>query len=450
MGRSSNKEPPPADRAYFTGLTGKEIAGIYHAGSVRTLDAGEFMVREGEADESIFLVTAGSLKVVSTMAGKEEPVTVAVLREGSWFGSGGGAQPGGSPYSLLAAEPTTLLSIGMAAFDVLDPGARSFLCKAFSVHTSLVMRQVMGETVTVTQKNDRLVTFIGTMIGGPARDYHRMEIVQDFMNGFPRLPLFVDKLTSMLLSDMVSTAELVEYAKTDPSIVSTTLKRINSPFYSMHEKVTDFHRAVMLLGFNQIYRIALEECVFELLPKSFRTKEFHRHSILISLIGFELAVLTGIQRPAAVSTLGLIHDMGQVLLQLLKNQNRDIGYLIDGLDGAQVAAILFEKWSLPQSICGAIKYQVYAPFAPPDRIPGEYRENVALLHVAHALCDAMQGIEQEETSGIFLDQYMALLGLGGMSPGEVARTRVLPLLVRKIHILPEDMKRFIEASLPGQ
>jgi HD-like signal output (HDOD) protein len=449
MGGPSKKEAAGFDRAHFIGLTDNEIVSLYNVGTVKTLKPGEFLIREGGQEPAACLVTGGSLKVAQRSPGMGRELTVASCPEGTWLGKGRRTAAAESPYSVYAPEHTTILVLNGAALDLLDSKVRSFLYAMLGASTADLMRRLVGKMTALTRKNGDLISALTRMADGARRDYPRMAVVQDLLKDFPRLPLFVDKLVSMLLNDMVSTTEIVEYAKTDPSIVSTTLKRINSPYYSISEKITDFHRAVMLLGFNQICQIALEECVFELFPKSFRTREFHVHSILISLIGFELAILTGMQKPAAQSTVGLIHDIGHVLLQLLKNRNGDIDYLIDGLDGAEIAAMLFEQWSFPASICDAIRFQGHASFAPPDRIPAEMRASVALLHVSHLVCDYMQGAVYEEPSSIFMDEYMDFLGLSGLSIKEAAQKNIYPPLIRKIDILPEDIRIFMRANLPG-
>jgi HD-like signal output (HDOD) protein len=447
MDGPQKKDSASFDRLLFAGLSDKEIVSLYNVGVVKTVNSLEFLAREGEPDPSVYLVTSGSLKLTHKPPGGGNDVTVAHCARGAWLGGGPEADRTESPFSLFSPEHSTVLVIDKAAFDMLGARAKSFLRAALSTHTAQIMRRLADESALRARQNDALTTFFANAREDARRDYPRVEMIEDLLNGLPRLPLFVDKVTAMLLSDTVSTTEIVEYAKTDPSIVSATLKRINSPYYNFREKITDFHRAVMLLGFNQIYQIALEECVFELFPKSFRTREFHLHSILISLIGFELATLTGAQKPAAVSTVCLIHDIGYVLLQLLKNKNPDMVHLVEGLDGSQIAAMLFEKWAFPASICGTIRFQHYAGFAPPARIPEAYRENVALLHVGHLLCEYMQNGEGPASSRIFSDEYMDFLGFEGLSIKELAEKSVYPPLVKKINFLPEDIRHLIEANL---
>lgn len=447
MAGPQRKDSTSFDRLLFAGLSDKEIISLYNVGAMRTLEPLEYLVREGEADPSTYLITGGSLKLLRKDPGGGGDVTIAILHKGAWLGNGPDAEGTGSSFSILSPEHTTILSLEQSSFQMLGTRLKSFLRGALAASAARMQAHLSDEWTAWVRKSDALTSFFTHLQKEAEEDYPKIEIIQDLLRGFPRLPLFVDKLTSMLLSDTVSTAEVVEYAKTDPSIVSTTLRRINSPYYNLREKITEFHRAIMLLGFNQIYQIALEECVFELFPKSFKTKEFHLHSILISLIGFELATLVEMQKPTAVSTVGLIHDIGQVLVQLLKNKNHDIIHLVGRLDGSHIAAMLFEKWAFPPSICGTIRYQSYARFAPPMKIPETFRQNVAILHISHLIGEHVQREPLTGFSTIFVDEYMDFLGLKGLSLKELAEKSITPALVKRINVLPEDIRHLLTANL---
>ena len=441
------KEPTTFDKLYFSGLTEKEIISVYDMGSTWTLQTGEFLVREGEADASVYLVTSGRLAASSRVPGSDAEISHASFGPGTWVGDR--FEPPGkeSRFSYRATDITTLLAVTKAAFELMDDRVRQFIHGGLDKGMAGMVQQISGALTDLSKKNAQLSSLMARNIEEAARDYPKIEFIEEILKGLPRLPLFVDKLTTMLMSEKTSTAEIVEYAKADPSVVSTTLRRINSPFYNIPEKITDFHRAVMLLGFNQIYQIALEECVFETFPKSFRSAEFHTHSLLISLIGFELATVAGIQAPAAVSTVGLIHDIGQVLILLLQVKHREYVHLIARLNGSEIAAMLFEKWSFPPSMCGTIRYQPYAAFSPPSAIPGEYRDNVALLHVAHLMAEYMQSEDGHEPSSIYLDEYMEYLGLKGRTFKDVAQKNIYPPLLRKVNFLPEDIRKLIEIKV---
>jgi len=441
------KEPTTFDKLYFSGLTEKEIISVYDMGSTRTLQTGEFLIREGEPDPSVYLITSGAITALSKVPGADTQIAHASFRPGAWLGDR--FEPAGkeSRFSLRAADVTTILAVNKAAFELMDARVKQFIHNGLDKTTAGMADQLVGAIMGLSKKNSQLGSLMARTMEDAARDYPKIEFIDELLKGLPRLPLFVDRLTTMLMSEKTSTAEIVEYAKADPSVVSTTLRRINSPFYNIPEKITDFHRAVMLLGFNQIYQIALEECVFETFPKSFRSAEFHTHSLLISLIGFELAILAGIQAPAAVSTVGLIHDIGQVLLLLLQVKHREYVHLIARLSGSEIAAMLFDKWSFPPSMCGTIRYQPYAAFSPPEAIPADYRDNVALLHIAHLMAEYMQSEDGREPSSIYVEEYMEYLGLKGRTFKDVAEKSIYPPLLRKVNFLPEDIRKLIEAKI---
>jgi HD-like signal output (HDOD) protein len=448
MGNPSKKGSARLGGTSLKGLTQEEILSLYGMGSIRTLSPGEYLIKEGDTDQSIHYIAEGTLRVLKAISARE--IKIASFHGGDWLGDVSDNPRTESPFSVLVEDQTTVLTLSRAVIDLLSPGIKSCVQRALSKYVNEILFGLNSGFTSLGRQTTALVSLFKKSKDEATKDYDKIEIIRDLLQGFPRLPLFIDKLTTMLLNERVSTTEVVEYARTDPSVVSCVLKKINSPYYNLQEKVADFQRAVMLLGFNQIYQVALEECVFEALPKNFRSREFHTHSILVSLVGFELAALTNKQRPAAMSTVGLIHDIGQVLLLLIKNKNRDIPYLIDMLDDSRIAAMLFEKWNFPPSICETIRFQHYPAFVPPDMIPVEARENVALLYIAHLCCEYMGGHEEERSPAIFANDYKAFLGIESLSVSDLVTKHIYPPLTRRVTTLPQDIRDFLEPAMRQQ
>ncbi|MCK7510403.1 MAG: HDOD domain-containing protein [Desulfobacterales bacterium] len=133
------------------------------------------------------------------------------------------------------------------------------------------------------QRSHRKTCLVGgedLLYDGPAEEeciertseYERSELIQGIIRNFPRLPSHVNELAMMLFDEKVAITDVVEHAKHDSALVGLVLKTVNSAYYNLQNKISDFHHAVLLLGFNQIYQILIDNSIKNIMPSS---PEFH-------------------------------------------------------------------------------------------------------------------------------------------------------------------------------
>ena len=48
---------------------------------------------------------------------------------------------------------------------------------------------------------------------------------------------------------------------------------------------------------------------------------------------------------------GLLHDLGKVVLELLKEQNPNLGFLLQSLDSAKLGSVLLRQWKILNLPC---------------------------------------------------------------------------------------------------
>ncbi|MDH4276363.1 MAG: cyclic nucleotide-binding domain-containing protein, partial [Gammaproteobacteria bacterium] len=80
---------------------------------VRELKDGEVLVKEGDADHTLFILTAGGLSVMSRIQGKDVPVYT--MKEGECAGT--------RAFVDLAPRAATLKAVGKATVYTLEPKA---------------------------------------------------------------------------------------------------------------------------------------------------------------------------------------------------------------------------------------------------------------------------------------------------------------------------------------
>ena len=226
-------------------------------------------------------------------------------------------------------------------------------------------------------------------------------------------------------------------AKQDPSLVVDILKTINSPRYALQKEVTDVSYAITYMGFNEIYQLAVSRCLKKTIPDSDESREVFRHSLFLSYIASELCQSYDKNKAPLLGTIGLLHDIGETVLLLLRKQNPKWSLFIEMLDPSKLGAMLLKEWSIPKQICQTIEFQAYPAFCPPPEVPSDQKANIALLYIAHAACDRLKKVPVDASNHPYLDDYLRLLGFDSGGIERIAQQNILQGLMAKCHRLPD-------------
>jgi HD-like signal output (HDOD) protein len=218
----------------------------------------------------------------------------------------------------------------------------------------------------------------------------------------------VAQLIALLYDDAVDVDEVIRRLNAEPALVARILKVANSPFYRRSGTVGTLERAVQVLGLTAIRGIAAAGCMDRLpvqTPGSvLDPARLQRHSLGVAAAAQALSQRAGVGMDGEAFMAGLLHDLGFVLLALLRPQQlaalahpasatdtfssaHERVHL--GADHGQCAALLAASWGLPPWLAQALEGHHAAPPLTPvsgtDALP-------SLLALAEqACCDA--GIE---------------------------------------------------------
>jgi HD-like signal output (HDOD) protein len=246
----------------------------------------------------------------------------------------------------------------------------------------------------------------------------------------------------VLVNERTSAREVAALAKQDPSLVVDILKTINSPRYALQTEIADVSYAITYLGFNEVYQIAMSRSLTRSIPDSQEFRDVYRHSLFLSYLASKLCQSYDKNRSALLSTIGLLHDIGETVLLLLRKQNPKWSLFIEMLDPAKLGAMLLEQWSIPKQICQTVEYQAYPAFCPPAEVPSDQKINIAILYIAHAASDYLNNRSVDILSHPFLDDYLRLLRFdGGIE--RVAKHNLLESLRAKSNRLPDFVRKRI-------
>jgi HD-like signal output (HDOD) protein len=335
------------------------------------------------------------------------------------------------------------MEIDRFAFNLLSPEIQMSVYRKMINTSSKLTDEAVARATDLSKKVRSLASYSQGIHDDGNDQYAQSVMIQDMIKSFPRLPIQINKLTTMLLDEGASVSEIVGFAKMDPSIVSVVLKTVNSGYYSFQRKISDFHHAFVLLGFNQVYQILMENFLQGVMPKHFNLKELNLHSAVISQIAFDVAQVSEKSKPVMMSTLGILHDLGKCVVLVSKAKRPELDLILARLDDSKIGSLLLDTWNTPGIICESVEYQLHPRFCPPEEIPEDCRESVATLYIAHLCFDYLRGKRGKDLTQAFSEEYMSVINLSNYSIENLVSQHILPSLIRKIDVFPDYVRDFI-------
>ncbi len=249
----------------------------------------------------------------------------------------------------------------------------------------------------------------------------------------PSSPELLNEIVKLIRDPASSIRDFEKVIQRDPSIATQVMRVANSPYYALSRKITNLRLALSLLGLDEIYRIALNVSVYRGLRRSFPTVSFvfnlfWQHSQETAKMGEILATEIYASKSLDIYVLGLIHDVGklildqyfsdewtEVLLQFAQT-GEDVTRLekrILGITHAEVGGELLRQWGLPPDIVSPIIHH-HTPFE-----EEKFRLNAILLYAADKTVawltpdeivhqSTQENLEKDETWEQVINQYPGL------------------------------------------
>ena len=216
------------------------------------------------------------------------------------------------------------------------------------------------------------------------------------------LPLFYERLTATINHPSSSIADIAKIITEDQGLTARLLKLANSPMFGYYSEIDSIHKAVTIIGTQQLRDMALAVAVIELftnIPEELiNMKSFWQHSIACGIIARALAVYRREPNVERFFAAGMLHDVGQLvmcttipdsvrrMLRISEEQDAlhsstELAHL--GFTHAMVGGSIFRKWKLPISIAEPVACH-HTP-AKAQMFPLE----AAVIHLADIICLAM-------------------------------------------------------------
>lgn len=203
----------------------------------------------------------------------------------------------------------------------------------------------------------------------------KSELIKQHIDSFPVLPTTVTRLMSITNDPDCTVKDVVATIHSDQSLCLTVLKIANSVLFGRPQKVDSIKMAVVILGFNEVQRIALTKALINSFSKLARQHKpfidrFWTHSFVCGMAAKCIAQAQYIS-PEIAFMGGIIHDIGKLIMletfaedyvpqrwmaglsseQTLYEELQNFSFTHDMLGGQ-----LLEKWFFPESLITAVAY----------------------------------------------------------------------------------------------
>ena len=215
----------------------------------------------------------------------------------------------------------------------------------------------------------------------------------------PSLPDVVFHINEMVDDPVTSSRQVGAEIARDQVLSAKVLKLVNSGLYGFSRSITTISHAVTMLGFDAVKSLVLGSSVLDLMSGAI--PGLWEHSQACARTCGLIANHLEMSDPEEIATIGLLHDLGKVVLHksleaeyrqvflrvkkadmLFYKAEEDRRVLGAGINHGTIGGWLLAKWTLPEKLVEPIMY--HHNFHPDLK----YGERTALVQLADVLCRA--------------------------------------------------------------
>ncbi len=429
----------------FPGLDPKLIEILYREAPIQTLSADQPLFAQNSADSALHIVLKGGLRLYRSL--QDKTVSAGSAQAGEWLLPQDYAWEGRRTAHCVAQASATVMTLSEGALATLDPLLTAGIYKIMvaKAMARATQRGVISQQIEKQNRQLRQALFLARGQRDP--EVIESEIVQNIITKIPRLPAAASTLATKLMDENLPASEAAELVKSDPSLTGMILKTINSSFYSFQQKISDVNHALVLLGFTEVYQMIMGESLRKTMPDTPEFRRLYVESLIVSQLAFTIAQRAKAAKPSETATIGLLSNIGRVVLGLLRQQNPKLAVLVDQMDPAQMGALLLKTWNLPEMVWRSIDYLDYPQFAPPAKVPDAVLDQVALVALARHCYRRMLHADGAAPPTLYLSEYAGVIGWGQMPLPEMIDQQVVPGLQQRRKQLPVPVSDLLDRYL---
>jgi hypothetical protein len=115
------------------------------------------------------------------------------------------------------------------------------------------------------------------------------------------------------------------------------------------------------------------------------------------------------------------------------------------LDDAALGSGLLQSWGLPEQIFQVVENHRMPEFCPPEHLQVPYKEDIAILYVAHVYHDLL--LRTPPASTIYLHEYLSLLGAPSHNSVQYYEDALRAALMKNLSRLPAMARTLLQDTL---
>jgi len=225
----------------------------------------------------------------------------------------------------------------------------------------------------------------------------------------PFSPILLNKLFTQTSDGVMAPLDdIADTISRDQGLTAKVLTMANSAFYGLQSEVRTVHRAVTVLGLNEIRTLILALGMRHIaascpLPADFDIGAYFEHQLAVGLAAKELGPALGAPDADNLFTAGVLHDLGklitaqqrpgdwQAIVAMAAADSLPFHQAEDrywGLDHGLIGSMILKSWNLPDELTEPVNWH-HAP----THSPTHKRDALALCTadaIIHSLDDPHQ------------------------------------------------------------
>ena len=230
------------------------------------------------------------------------------------------------------------------------------------------------------------------------------------------LPDVFIRVNEMIDSHRYSAVDIAQVISQDTNLTARLLQIVNSAFYGLPGRVDTVSRAITIIGTSDLRNLAITTAtaeVFTGIPADLVDMEkYWRYAVSTGVIAKELATRCHVLHAERLFVMGVMHDVGRlVIYQVLPEAARDVLLITKGDDALvleaekdimgfthqEVGYELFKLWKMPESLKTIVRYHHN-----PSQC-SEFSLEAGLVHLASKLAIGLINNEELEDSILDID-----------------------------------------------
>ncbi len=220
------------------------------------------------------------------------------------------------------------------------------------------------------------------------------------IENIPALSSIHEEVSKLLSDESTSVTDLARVIQADAALTTRLLRLANAAERARANQVTTVSKAIVVLGFRAVRAAAMSTSILGVMQR-FNNKSvvpLWRHAFVAGCASRLLAKHLGAGEPQEAFVLGLVQNIGQIVLQLyaadryvpiiaaLRDPTTELIALeqdVLGTDHQEVGYMLARRWRLPDLLTQTVLHH----HTPAEA--GDYVTQATIVHLSHAFACAL-------------------------------------------------------------